>query len=272
VKFKYYLRGAGIGVIVSTVVLAVAFLFQKNTMSDAEIIQRAMELGMVMEENSDNKTLADISEKNATKADMETGADQEPGGDGNGVTATDGASGEDKSGGSDASDKESSNKDSSDKDSPAKDTSGGDNPDRQESDGESESGSDASAPDKDAADKAASDKNNSDKNNPDKQQDKDPDKNDSGKDDPEKDSSGGDSSKKDEGDAEEKTVTVTVNSGDVSRIVSDKVYEAGLVESADDFNSYLGANGYDKKLRSGTYEIKVGSSYKQIAKILTTRK
>ena len=46
-KYKYYLRGAGIGLIVGVVIMAIAIKLQNSTISDAEIIQRAQELGMV---------------------------------------------------------------------------------------------------------------------------------------------------------------------------------------------------------------------------------
>lgn len=49
-KLKYYLRGLGIGIIVTTVVLAISFAGRQKTLSDAEIIARAKELGMVMPE------------------------------------------------------------------------------------------------------------------------------------------------------------------------------------------------------------------------------
>ena len=60
-----------------------------------------------------------------------------------------------------------------------------------------------------------------------------------------------------------------IESGDVSRMVSAKVFEAGLVDSADEFNSFLGDNDYDNMLQPGTYKIKKGSSFRQIAQILT---
>ena len=75
-RFKYYLRGAGIGVIVATLILSVAFLFQDN-ISDEEVIRRAMKLGMVMEENAQG-TLADLQQPGVTQADMETGTDDGP--------------------------------------------------------------------------------------------------------------------------------------------------------------------------------------------------
>lgn len=50
-KLKYYLRGLGIGIIVTTLILMLAFSQYKNEMSDAEIIKRAETLGMVMKED-----------------------------------------------------------------------------------------------------------------------------------------------------------------------------------------------------------------------------
>ena len=49
-KLKYYLRGLGIGIIVTTVILAVSFSKKEIKMSDEEIMARAAQLGMVMQE------------------------------------------------------------------------------------------------------------------------------------------------------------------------------------------------------------------------------
>ncbi len=46
-KLKYYLRGMGIGIILTAIVMGFALGGRKATMSDAEIIQRAKALGMV---------------------------------------------------------------------------------------------------------------------------------------------------------------------------------------------------------------------------------
>lgn len=51
-KLKYYLRGLGIGIIVTTIVLMISFSRNEKTMSDDEVIERATQLGMVMPENS----------------------------------------------------------------------------------------------------------------------------------------------------------------------------------------------------------------------------
>ena len=65
------------------------------------------------------------------------------------------------------------------------------------------------------------------------------------------------------------TVTITVVKGDSSVSVSRDLEEAGLVESAKDFDRYLCNNGYDKRISVGTYEIPIGTSEEKIAKIIT---
>lgn len=48
-KLKYYLRGMGIGIIVTTVILMIVFALHKNeTLTDDQIRERAAALGMVM--------------------------------------------------------------------------------------------------------------------------------------------------------------------------------------------------------------------------------
>ena len=55
-RLKYYLRGLGIGMVVTALIMGVA-LKGDRSLSDAEIRVRAMELGMV---DGDSRTLADI--------------------------------------------------------------------------------------------------------------------------------------------------------------------------------------------------------------------
>ena len=51
-KLKYYLRGLGIGIIITTIVLMIAYSGHKTELTDEEIIKRAETLGMVMKEES----------------------------------------------------------------------------------------------------------------------------------------------------------------------------------------------------------------------------
>ncbi|MBR5945256.1 MAG: hypothetical protein IKZ94_09955 [Lachnospiraceae bacterium] len=63
------------------------------------------------------------------------------------------------------------------------------------------------------------------------------------------------------------TTTIRINSGDSSVTVARAVEEAGLVASASDFDAFLCANGYDKRLHVGTYEIPFDLTYAEMAKI-----
>lgn len=56
-----------------------------------------------------------------------------------------------------------------------------------------------------------------------------------------------------------------------SETISSLLENAGLVDSASKFNSFLVQNGYDKKLETGSFDISGGMTYEEIAKILTTK-
>ena len=50
-KLKYYLRGLGIGIIITTIVLMIAYSGRNTELTDEEIVARAKNLGMVMKED-----------------------------------------------------------------------------------------------------------------------------------------------------------------------------------------------------------------------------
>ena len=58
-KLKYYLRGLGIGIIVTTIVLTISNATGGKSMSDEDVIKRAEALGMVMEEDASGSRLKD---------------------------------------------------------------------------------------------------------------------------------------------------------------------------------------------------------------------
>lgn len=66
----------------------------------------------------------------------------------------------------------------------------------------------------------------------------------------------------------EKFIVISVNPGNGSELISRKLYDAGLVESAILFNRFLVANEYDKILRSGDHEIPLGATEEEMARIL----
>ncbi len=65
------------------------------------------------------------------------------------------------------------------------------------------------------------------------------------------------------------TIAITVVSGDSSWTVSKRMEEAGLIESAKDFDTHLCRYGYDKRISVGTYQIPTNATHEEMAKILT---
>ena len=61
-------------------------------------------------------------------------------------------------------------------------------------------------------------------------------------------------------------IILTIKSGETSWSISEALYEAGVVESVADFDAYLCQNGYDKTIRTGTFEISTSATYEEIAK------
>jgi len=64
-------------------------------------------------------------------------------------------------------------------------------------------------------------------------------------------------------------ITIVVKSGATSYSVSKQLAENGLVESATAYDKYLCNNGYAERIQVGTFDITMGSSQQEIAKIIT---
>ena len=67
-KLKYYLRGLGIGIIVTAVIMGASSGSRKETLSDREIRERAAELGMVEQSGS----LAEMAQEENVEIPEET--------------------------------------------------------------------------------------------------------------------------------------------------------------------------------------------------------
>lgn len=74
-KLKYYLRGLGIGIIVTTVILMISFSKREVKMSDEEVIARATQLGMVMKEEDQTETDTEMDTETDQEAETESGGD-----------------------------------------------------------------------------------------------------------------------------------------------------------------------------------------------------
>ena len=71
-KLKYYLRGLGIGIIVTTIILVSCFSMQKPKMTDEQIIEKAAQLGMIMPEQNSAVIAETETTEPAEKLQQET--------------------------------------------------------------------------------------------------------------------------------------------------------------------------------------------------------
>lgn len=233
---KYYLRGLGIGIAVTAIIMGIA-VSGKQTMTDEEVIARAKELGMV-----ENTLLSDtLKEETAEESAAEDSTEQKNTVQDNTV-----------------------NKDNADDGATAQNMTGETSIENKEQ--------------KPAAEKEQESVGTVKEETQDKQPDKKPTENID-----EKTDKTETAERTDEAETPEKTdkpdkndeitsaaiKTITVTSGDGSYTVAKKLADAGVVISAENFDKYLCQNGYDKKLRTGTFSIPADASDEQIARIVT---
>ena len=273
-KLKYYLRGIGIGVILTALIMGFALGGRKSTISDAEVIERAKKLGMVQggvltdysnEENSiDNKENSSSSATEISKEGKAISSENDEGLTLSSTpipkvdTATSEKSSEDKmafaasSQGKSEVNSDNSNKATDASKDSAKDTkadSKSDNPDSDsKEDNKEDSKSDTKAEDK-KEDSKADDK---------------------------EESKPAEESTKQETPKQENTSfatgeakTITIPGGLSSDGVARLLYDQGLIDDAVSFNKYLVDNKKDRIIRSGVKNIPAGSGYEQIASIIT---
>ncbi len=68
------------------------------------------------------------------------------------------------------------------------------------------------------------------------------------------------------------TATITVSRGMDSSSVAALLEKKGIISNAHDFDSYLNKNGYSTRIRIGSYVVKSTDTYKELAKIITKSK
>lgn len=68
------------------------------------------------------------------------------------------------------------------------------------------------------------------------------------------------------------TVTLVINRGESSITVSKNLQELGLVDDYKAYDRFLCDNGYDHSISTGTYEIPVGATYEEIARIISKKR
>lgn len=213
-KLNYYMRGLGIGIVVTALLMGIASSGKKEQMTDEEIRQRAMEMGMV----DGNIVLADMPENHEDEEEQKEEGNEKEGA----LTSLSGNGSAD-------------NKDS------AKDTQTGQQ--GQENDKEAENLKTENGDDSEGE--------------------------------PEEGGEGpeetlGDNPREN-GETVNEIIVISINSGDGSRVVANKLLQAGLIEDAADFDEYLCRNGYDKRLKTGRHDIPVNATDEEIAAAITQK-
>lgn len=229
-NLKYYLRGLGVGIVVTSLILGIGLGSRKETLSNEEIKERARTLGMVeesitvaeaaaqKEEEAQEKVTADpVPEENA-EGDAETIVSAEPEVSSEPavrVSAAPETSEEPKV--SAASEPEASEEPNA---SAASEPAASAAP---------EAGATPEAGVKPVADEA----------------------------------------EEDSGTAPAKEIVdITINPGEGSYVISQKLEQSGLIDDATEYDAYLCDNGYHTKLRAGVHKIPMGSTREEIAKLL----
>lgn len=248
-KLRYYLRGLGIGIVVTALLMGFTKGAAKETLSDDEIIARAEALGMVQssvlssdlnheEQGEDGVTVS----YNTAQDGMDIAAlpDSVGAGQTGAVAGTADNAGSDKTA-------DTANIVDSDM---ITDTAGTGNIDKT-ADAASASKDSTKASDTDKADNSTKATDTTDKVTD--------------------VTSTGDTDKTADTTGAAATITVTINSGDGSDTVARRLVELGVITDAGDFDRYLCQNGYDKKLATGNHEINAGAGYPEIAETLIKR-
>ena len=68
------------------------------------------------------------------------------------------------------------------------------------------------------------------------------------------------------------TIEINIVRGDDSGTVARKLQNAGMVESATEYDAYLMQHGYDKKIRVGKVEIPVDAPWQEIAEYISGKR
>ena len=248
-KLRFYLRGLGVGLVVTTLILmAVRLNTRGGQMTDAEIKARAAELGMVEgnsysltdavsdSENGDGKiTLnTDVLDEYNTDKPSET----ESFGDADILVAD---KTEDTDGDKNADADENADAEVTD----------GDAADAQEAEAEEGAEADADVEDDTVAEDTTADAGQAEANDTTT----------------DTDAAENEDTTADTG-AAVGSATITIASGSASETAAAVLEKAGVITDAKDFNSYMCKNGYDRRIHPGTYTIEKGATYEEICKII----
>ena len=214
---RYYLRGLGLGILITAIIMGAA---QRGggKMSDEEVRQRARELGMI------ENTVLSESVADAEQAEMDVAAAEE------------------KSEEAAPADTEAVTEDTQEAAADEQDTQ--EQTDAEDSQEQADAVDAQTEPEQaDAADEQTASEEETEQ------------------------STGAQSETKTAASGEAQIFTI--DKGDSSVSVAQKLEQAGLISSAASYDRFLCDNGYDKKIRAGEYTIPADAGDEQIARIIT---
>ena len=229
---KYYLRGLGLGIAVTAVIMGIA-LSGNGPMTNDEIIARAKELGMVENTVLSSAGSEDVAQGNVGEENTDTPSVQDDAGDVQDVETTE----QDETQNTLTEENSDEGKGSEQETEPETDIE----PEQSEAEDPEES----DEPDVDAGEEE-------------------PDTVSAGE--PE---SAQHTENPNELVTSAVVKTIVIKSGDSSYTVAKKLEAVGIVASASTFDTFLCQNGYDKRLHTGTFSIPADASDEQIARIVT---
>ena len=231
-KLRMYLRGLGLGMIVTALVLSFGVKSENKTMTDAEVRARAKELGMV-EESEKLKDAVSKEAVNGEEAAAEVTDRANEDEHAEEVTEPN----EVKADGTDKSEEPVEDK----KPEATKDDAG--KPEEVIEEPIKESSQEEKVED----DKDAAEIDNKKEEIKEAARDE----------------------KKSEDDKSKKPYNLTVERGYSSDRVAGILEDAGVIDNAAAFDRYLCSNGYDKRISVGSYQIPAGADYSTVAKLIT---
>lgn len=231
-KLRMYLRGLGLGMIVTALVLSFGVKSENKTMTDAEVRARAKELGMVEE----SEKLKDAVSKEAVNGE-EAAAE---------VT------------------------DRANEDEPAEEVTEPNEVKADETD-KSEEPAEVKKPEATKDDAGKPEEVTEEPIKESSPEEKVEDDKDAAEIDNKKEEikEAARDEKKSEDDKSKKPYNLTVERGYSSDRVAGILEDAGVIDNAAAFDRYLCSNGYDKKISVGSYQIPAGADYSTVAKLIT---
>ena len=242
-KIRFYMRGLGIGILVTALILiAVNLKNNKGQMTDAEIKERAAALGMV---DGNSYSLTDAaSAMNAEKEDAaETGEHEAD--ELEEINPEEGtASGEktEEEAGSETEAEETKTEETESEEVKAEETK----------------------PEETEAEEVKPDETKVEEAGPEETKAEETKTEEAKVEEPKSEEPAAEETKPAEG----SKVTISIARGAASETAAATLAGAGLIDDAADFNSYMIRNGYDRRIHPGTFEILMGSSYEEICKII----